>query len=53
VSVAGLPAGTGIVELYLTAPQRSARVKRGRSVTLRGTVSGSSSQRLTYKLRGR
>jgi hypothetical protein len=53
VSVAGLPAGTGIVELYLTAPKRTALVKRGRSVTLRGTVSGSSSARLTYKLRGR
>jgi hypothetical protein len=56
VSVTGLPAGTGIVEVYLDTEKKTrpaALVKRGRSVSLRGAVTGGKSQRLSYKLRGR
>jgi hypothetical protein len=52
VSVSGLPAGTGIVEVLLNT-KRSALVSPRRSAALRATVTGASSQRLSYKLRGR
>jgi hypothetical protein len=53
VTVDALPAGTGIVEVYLNAARSarpSALVKRGRSAKLGATVG---SERLSYKLRGR
>jgi Bacterial Ig-like domain len=56
VSVRVLPAGTGIVELFLNtnrATRPAALVRRGRSIRIRATVIGASSQRLTYTLRGR
>jgi hypothetical protein len=52
VTVGGLPAGTGIVEVLLNT-KRSALVSRRRSAGLRATVTGASPQRLSYKLRGR
>lgn len=52
VTVGGLPAGSGIVEVLLNT-KRSALVSPGRSVWLRVTVTGAFPQRLSYKLRGR
>ena len=52
VTVGGLPAGSGIVEVFLNT-KRSALVSRGRSVGIRATVSGAAPERLSYKLRGR
>jgi Bacterial Ig-like domain len=51
VTVTGLPAGTGIVEVFLNV-KRAALVKRGRSAGVSATVTGASSQRLSFKLRG-
>jgi hypothetical protein len=52
VTVGGLPAGTGIVEVLLNT-KRSALVSPRRSAGLRATVTGASPQRFSYKLRGR
>jgi hypothetical protein len=52
VTVGGLPAGSGIVEVFLKT-KRSALVRPRRSVGLHATVAGASAQRLSYKLRGR
>jgi hypothetical protein len=56
VRVSRLPAGTGIVEVFLNtnkSTRPAALVRKGRSIRIRATVFGASSQRLTYKLRGR
>jgi hypothetical protein len=52
LTVGGLPAGSGIVEVLLNT-KRSALVSPRRSVGLRATVTGASPLGLSYKLRGR